>query len=140
MKRFVEILMAALLVLAVSGCKKQQRSEQASLKGCWELSSFETKSIDYYGETVSVYLEFSASSFELYQKIGEGHYRKFTGNYTFAEGKLSGKYSDGTLLGSVYEVTVDEKSLSLASEGGKEVDVYTKISQIPSSVISDVLE
>jgi len=138
MKRFLSIAALVLLVVLAAGCKKAPKTY--SIVGSWELSEVSTKAVNYDGVKVSVYLTFTDTDFTLYQLIGNGHYKKFNGTYTYAEGKLQGKYSSGSSLGSVYNVQIDDTKLELATAGGKEVDVYKKISAVPADVIADVLE
>lgn len=106
--------------------------------GSWELSNVETKvSVGYVN--VSVYISFTSDgNFTLYQKIGEGRYTRFTGTYTVsADNKLSGKYSNNAAWGP-YTAAMASGKLTLTSAGGKEVDTYTKISAIPSSVTQNI--
>ena len=75
-----------------------------------------------------VYIEFKLDkNFELYQKIGDGRYRKFEGTYAVSGTTLSGKYSDGEKWGSDYVVSFDgEKMLLTAQNGSEEVCTYEK--------------
>jgi hypothetical protein len=85
---------------------------------------------------VEVYVEFAAAgTFTLYQKLGQGRYTVFRGNYSVdsAAGKLSGKYNAGKSWGP-YTATQEGGTLTLVSDGGKEVDTYKKIDAIPDSV------
>ena len=106
--------------------------------GSWELSNVETK-VSVGSVNVSVYISFTSDgSFTLYQKIGEGRYTRFTGAYTVsADNKLSGKYSNNAAWGP-YTAAMASGKLTLTSAGGKEVDTYTKISAIPSSVTQNI--
>lgn len=106
--------------------------------GSWELSGVETK-VSVGSVNVSVYISFTSDgSFTLYQKIGEGRYTRFTGTYTVsADNKLSGKYSNNAAWGP-YTAAMASGKLTLTSAGGKEVDTYTKISSIPTSVTQNI--
>lgn len=106
--------------------------------GSWELSGVETK-VSVGSINVSVYISFTSDgSFTLYQKIGEGRYTRFTGTYTVsADNKLSGKYSNNAAWGP-YTAAMASGKLTLTSAGGKEVDTYTKISSIPTSVTQNI--
>ena len=74
-----------------------------------------------------IYLELvSTSTFELYQKIGEGSHRLYRGTWSLNEdtGTLTGKYNDGTSWGSGYAVSIseDQNSMTLTpSEGSEQV-------------------
>ncbi len=106
--------------------------------GSWELSNVETK-VSVGSVNVTVYISFTSDgSFTLYQKIGEGRYTRFTGTYTVsADNKLSGKYSNNAAWGP-YTAAMASGKLTLTSAGGKEVDTYTKISSIPTSVTQNI--
>ena len=85
-----------------------------------------------------IYLSLGDSStFELYQKIGEGAHRLYKGTWELDEdtAMLSGKYNDGAAWGSGYTVSVSEdgNSMTLTPSEGSEAQVYRKES-IPSEV------
>ncbi len=113
-------------------------STQINVTGCWELSGVATK-VAVGSVDVSVYLDFASDgNFTLYQKIGEGRYTQFTGTYTLSsDNKLSGKYSNDTAWGP-YTAAMASGKLTLTSAGGKEVDTYSKISAIPTSVTQNI--
>ena len=77
------------------------------------------------------------STFELYQKIGEGTHRLYKGTWELDEdtAMLTGKYNDGAVWGSRYTVTLSEdgNSMTLTPSEGSEAQVYRKES-IPSEV------
>jgi len=126
----------------LSGCNGKNNPEQPekeySIEGCWELKSVTTKAT-VGTEQVSVYISMKSGSFELYQKIGStaGHFKKYTGTYKYSNGILSGTYSDSSPLASTYTVTLGENSMELSTGGGHETDKYSRISEIPQSVIDD---
>ena len=111
---------------------------KVDVTGSWELSNVETK-VSVGSVNVSVYISFTSDgNFTLYQKIGEGRYTRFTGTYTVsADNKLSGKYSNNAAWGP-YTAAMASGKLTLTSAGGKEVDTYTKISSIPTSVTQNI--
>lgn len=139
MKKF--LLMAA-CVLAILACQKESGETptpaSTGVVGIWELTSVATK-VAVGDVQVSVYIEFTeGGSFSLYQKLGEGRYTSFTGNYALAsDGKLSGSYSGGSSWGP-YEAAVSGETLTLTSAGGKEVDTYKKIASIPENVTNNL--
>jgi len=132
--------LAAALLLALTGCKKEDTPQQSNvldIAGVWELSSVTTK-VNVAGVEVSVYLDFAAGgSFTLYQQIGEGRYTKFTGSYTCTETSVSGSYSSGKPWGP-YTATVDASQLVLTSASGKETDTYKKVGSVPASVTGNL--
>ena len=79
----------------------------------------------------------SSSTFELYQKIGEGAHRLYKGTWELDEdtAMLTGKYNDGTAWGSSYTVSLSEdgNSMTLSPSEEAEDQVYRKES-IPSEV------
>lgn len=79
----------------------------------------------------------SDSSFELYQKVGDGAHRLYRGTWELDEetAKLSGKYNDGNAWGSSYTVAVseDKNSMTLVPLDAKEEQVYRR-ENIPADV------
>ena len=141
MKTIVRILaICAVGALLVVSCGKK---DKLSVVGCWQLESLETRAA--VGDVeVDVYVSFTPDkSFELYQMIGEGRYRRFTGTYTLTGTVLDGSYSDGSKWGSAYDVSVSKGTLTLTtrpsdSSSGIEVSTYLQIPVIPDSVLSSV--
>ena len=89
---------------------------------------------------MDVYLSFAEEgTFELYQMIGQGRFRKFSGSWAYEEGLLTGTYKSGKAWGSSYEVSVDGETLTLTASVSGEVDSYKKAS-IPESVIAEAYE
>lgn len=88
-----------------------------------------------------IYLDMSEdSSFELYQRIGDGRYRLYRGTWNLdeASAKLTGKYNDGESWGSGYAVSVSEDGtvMTLVPESGQEEHRYMSES-IPEEVRTD---
>lgn len=137
---FFIFLSAMMLFLAGCGKDNEKNKESFSIEGSWELTSMQTKSVTIGNQTVDVYLTFSSGNFIIYQRLGAGHFASYTGTYSFTGGILSGKYSDGRSLGSTYTVEGDGDRMILSTSGGAESDVYTRISSIPESVTSNILE
>ena len=76
MKRLLFIL-ATLMVITATGCKKDAKPIDcmATLPGEWHCLP--------EGIDAEVYAAFEESgSFDLYQKVGEGRYRHYTGTWT----------------------------------------------------------
>lgn len=139
MKRFVFVLAVcfAVALLAVSCGKK----ETHSVVGCWQLESLETRAS--VGDVeVDIYVSFASDkSFELYQMVGEGRYRRFTGSYSLTGKVLDGTYSDGSKWGSSYEVEFGKGIITLSSipvseSSASEISTYISIPSIPDSVLS----
>ncbi len=129
-------MMAALAVLAAfTACGGSKEDKPLDITGEWNLVDVQTKSAMLGDQTVDVYISFSGDkTFTMYQMIGTGRYRKYSGTWTLTETTLTGKYSDGKQWGSSYEVEMSsaDSRLTLTSDSG-EVDTYQKAS-IPSSV------
>lgn len=135
-----KFLLAILLVpfLLTSCCK----DKTLNITGEWSLISVETRAVTIGGEQVDVYIAFNADkSFQIYQMLGTGRYRLYTGTWSLLDGVLSGKYSDGTPWGASYDVELESSDtiLKLTSKSAvAEVDTYKK-TPIPDSVKSNVL-
>ena len=135
MKKLLFIL-AALMVIGTTGCKKDEKpiDYKATLVGEWHCAP---ENID-----AEVYASFEeGGSFDLYQKVGEGRYRHYTGTWECEGNTLSGTYSDGAAWGSSYIVDFkdNDNMLLTALNGSEEVMTYTRES-IPSDVKVDCIE
>ena len=134
MKRLIYIFVALLLVVT-PGCKKNgsEATTATKLVGQWHCIAEELN----VTEDVDVYVEFMADkSFNLYQKIGQGRHRHFTGTWSVNGDVLSGLYADGSEWGSSYAVEfsgMDAMKLT-AKNGSKEVMTYTR-ETIPAEVL-----
>ena len=130
-KTFALIASAVMLVSLFTGCHEED-DPIPTVEGCWELASITTKSARLGSETVDVYIQFDATSFILWQKIGDaGRFTQYGGSYTFTEGVLSGTYSTGKAWGP-YNVTLTEAKMTL--ENNSEKDSYNKITALPSDL------
>lgn len=134
MKKFIYIFVALLLVVT-PGCKKNgsEATTATKLVGQWHCIAEELN----VAEDIDVYVEFMADkSFNLYQKIGQGRHRHFTGTWSVSGDVLSGLYADGTEWGSSYAVEfsgMDAMKLT-AKNGSKEVMTYTR-ETIPAEIL-----
>ncbi len=130
------MILSAALLCAVS-CKEPLPDEPAiseSIIGEWQLSGVSTKAVTFAGQTVDVYLAFeTGGGFTLYQMLGQGRYHSYTGKWAVAGNTLTGTYSSGSSWGSSYTVDITDKTLTLTSDTGGEVDTYVKVS-IPDSI------
>ena len=134
MKRILFILTVLMLTVA-TGCNKEDKKidYKASLAGQWHCTP--------EGMDADIYAEFTQEgSFALYQQLGDGRYRKYTGSWECAEDILSGTYADGTPWGSTYQMAFDADIMTLtALNGSNEVMTYTKAS-IPTEVLEECIE
>ena len=134
MKRLLFIF-TALLMITATGCKKEDKKVdyKASLVGQWHCTP--------EGMDAEIYVEFvQDGSFALYQQVGEGRYRKFTGLWQCEENILSGTYADGSPWGSTYQMEFNDGILTLtALNGSNEVMTYIK-KDIPGEVLEDCIE
>ena len=124
MKTISKVILSLSILLAAVSCNKIKGPDVAeAIVSKWHLISVSGQS-----STPEVYVEFAQDlSFELYQKIGEGRYRKYTGSYTVTESIVSGTYSDGEKWGSDYEASFDgDKLVMTAQNGSAEVCTYEK--------------
>lgn len=139
MKKSILLSVVLPIVLLIAGCGKEEKRESFDITGEWRLSAVETKA-SIGGETVDVYLAFNADkSFMMYQMIGTGRYRKYSGSWALSGNMLTGKYSDGNSWGTTYEVSIDGDALTLTvmndSGSAVETDTYRR-TQIPADVVS----
>ena len=126
----------ALVALAITGCGKEEPSSNdlaTKILGDWHYAS---KEYD-----VDVYVTFNAdSTFEEYQRLGEGRYRLYTGTWTMKGSELNGVYSDGVNWGSSYKVSFAGDTMTLiATNKSAETLTYTKES-VPETVKQSAIE
>ena len=135
MKKILFIL-TALMVIASTGCKKEEKAidYMATLPGEWHCMP--------EGIDAEVYASFEEDGrFDLYQKIGEGRYRHYTGTWECEGNTLSGNYSDGSTWGSSYKMTfADENTMDLIAVNGSEEKMTYLRESIPSDVKEDCIE
>ena len=146
MRKTIYIVLAALGLCLFAGCgssDKEKVSPTAKLLvGEWQLyrviSRCQLKT--WTGETpqdFDIYLSFDAdNTFEIYQRLAEVKYQKFTGSYQVQNDVLSGKYSGGKNFGSTYDISFNESGSTLtltSATNVTEVSVYER-STIPNSV------
>lgn len=135
MKKILFIL-AVMTLMVMTGCKKDEKPIdcKATLPGEWHCMP--------EGIDADVYAAFEEDgSFDLYQKVGEGRHRHYTGTWKCEGNTLSGNYSDGSAWGSSYTVDFkDNDNMTLtALNGSNEVMSYTRES-VPSEVKDDCIE
>ena len=131
------------LAFAFSGCQPDnpdnggEQAPKSPLSGTWELTAITTK-VAVGSVDVSVYLVFSDTDFEIYQKIGEGRYSKFEGTYVYGQDKkLSGIYSNSRSWGP-YDVEIASDNNSMTLSIGNESDTYKKIEAVPQGVKDNI--
>ena len=109
-------------MIAATGCKKEDKKidYKANLIGEWHCAP---DNMD-----ADIYVEFAQDgSFALYQQVGEGRYRNFSGSWECEENILSGTYADGTPWGSSYQMDFDDDTMTLtAMNGSNEVMTYIR--------------
>ena len=97
-----KILLAAAAVLVLASCAKSEEAAVKKLAGDWY---YETVEADV---PVQVYASFAKDmTFQLFQKVGDGAFRRYTGTYTFDGTILNGVYSDKTAWKEAKSVTID---------------------------------
>lgn len=137
-----KILFLSLLGTLLFSCGKEQPIDATvDITGSWhltELIEIDTRSVTIGQEIVDIYLDLAKdNTFRLYQMVGTGKYRCFTGTWSLNENTLSGIYSDGTPWGTQYEVELNETSTELTLTGKGEKYVYSK-ELIPEKILSGV--
>ena len=134
MKKLLFIL-AALTMLIATGCNKEEKKidYKTAIVGEWHCAPADME--------VDIYVEFKAEGdFALYQQLGEGRYRKYTGSWICEGNILSGTYTDGTPWGSSYQMGFNADTMTLtAQNGSNEVMTYLK-EAIPAEVLEESIE
>ena len=134
MKKTLYILLSVLTATAFfANCAKDPvDSEVAAISAEWELTLWNGAAPDDF----ETYLAFAEdNTFAIYQQFERSYYQKYTGTYSIADNLLSGKYKDGSSLGSSYHISYGDngQTLTMTSVKGAEVSVYTKTS-IPDGI------
>lgn len=128
MKKIIRIMILAAALCAAVSCKKAPETSTAIVAE-WhlvEMTGVEASSLP------QVYIDFKADfTFELYQKVGQGRFRKYDGTYAVAEETVTGKYDDGENWGSGYTASFEadgEILVMTADNGSGEICKYEKAS------------
>ena len=92
MKRFLTL--ASLMMLALSflsaSCEPDPKDTPLVLEGQWQITQLTTKAVTIGDQQVDVYIAFSGDgSFDLYQMLGTGRYRAFSGTWQLTDDILS---------------------------------------------------
>ena len=135
-----KIVFISFLCTLLMGCGEEKvEDEGLNITGSWhltELNVVETRSVTIGKETIDIYIDFASNNtFNLYQMVGAGRYRCFSGTWTLEDNTLSGVYNDNTAWGSTYQVTLSDKNTKLILTSKGEEYIYTKES-IPSAILS----
>ena len=121
-------MLAVAAVLAFASCVKSEDSIIMELAGDWYYETVEADT------PVQVYVSFAKDmTFELYQKVGDGAFRKYTGTYTFDGTLLDGVYSDKAPWKEAKSVTIDGDSLTVVGVKTGETITYVR-KLVPATV------
>ena len=123
-----KIMLAVAAVLAFASCVKSEDAVVKELAGDWYYETVEADT------PVQVYVSFAKDmTFELYQKVGEGAFRKYSGTYTFDGTLLDGVYSDKAPWKDAKTVTIDGDSLTAVGVKTGETITYVR-KLVPATV------
>ncbi len=121
-------MLAVAAVLAFASCVKSEDAVVKELAGDWYYETVEADT------PVQVYVSFAKDmTFELYQKVGDGAFRKYTGTYTFDGTLLDGVYSDKAPWKEAKTVTIDGDSLTAVGVKTGETITYVR-KLVPATV------
>lgn len=121
-------MLAVAAVLAFASCVKSEDAVVKELAGDWYYETVEADT------PVQVYVSFAKDmTFELYQKVGDGAFRKYTGTYTFDGTLLDGVYSDKSPWKEAKTVTIDGDSLTAVGVKTGETITYVR-KLVPATV------
>lgn len=123
-----KILFAAAAILALASCVKSEEALVKKLAGDWY---YETVESDV---PVQVYVSFANDmTFQLFQKVGDGAFRRYIGTYTFDGTLLDGVYSDKTEWKEAKTVTIDGDVLTAVGVKTGETITYVR-KLVPATV------
>ena len=128
MKKFISnLIFATFVALGLASCSKTDKNLE-KLSGEWYWQGTEA------GVELEVYVAFEKdNTFDLFQRIGEGAFRHYTGTFTYDGKTLSGVYSDKTAWMYNYEVVLEGDNLTLNYIGEEKSLTYVRKS-IPFTV------
>lgn len=118
MKTISKIILALSVLAAAVSCGEKDNGPAVSEK---IVAEWHLVGVSGMTSVPQVYVDFSQDlTFELYQKIGEGRYRKYEGTYTVTGSLVSGQYSDGEKWGSDYQASFEGDNMVLTAQNGSE--------------------
>ena len=118
MKTIFKIILALSVLAAAVSCGEKDNGPAVSEK---IVAEWHLVGVSGMTSVPQVYVDFSQDlTFELYQKIGEGRYRKYEGTYTVTGSLVSGQYSDGEKWGSDYKASFEGDNMVLSAQNGSE--------------------
>ena len=132
MKKIVTLIMVcAAAMFAFAACGDPEAEKLEKVLGEWHYTGVES------GVQIDIYLGlYNDSTFDLYQKVGEGPHYLYKGKYNFDGQVLTGTYSDYTPWAHDYNVTKSNGSLTLTSVAAPDYSITFKKEAIPQSVRS----
>ena len=130
MKRILYIF-CALLLIASCGEKNGGKTELTlEQKLCAEWHS------TFLPVAGDIYISFASDkTFELYQQIGEGAHRLYRGTWNLEENLLTGKYNDGEEWAAAYNITINDKELTMTSVNDAAEESVFAMEEIPEEVV-----
>ena len=118
MKTIFRLILALSVLAAAASCGEKDKGPAVSEK---IVAEWHLVGVSGMTSVPQVYVDFAQDmSFELYQKVGEGRYRKYEGTYTVAGSVVSGQYSDGEKWGSDYKASFEGEKMTLTAQNGSE--------------------
>lgn len=129
MKRFLYFAAAVFAVLFMASACNEKDEVQHRIVGEWKYVDEES------GNDLDIRVAFNLdSTFDLYQKIGEGAHRYFTGTYTVDRKHVTGMYSDGTPWASEYDVAFVNGNMTMTSTSSEGYTITYIKERIPNEV------
>lgn len=142
MKRKITIIFLSLLSLVLGSTSCSKSTSLSSICGEWKLESFAGESAESEALASEIYLNLmEGGAFELFQKVGGGHFTAFGGTFGLDSGVLYGEYSDGSHWGGNYSVSVSGEKMELVNSDKEDAPVYIYVrTSIPQSVRDDAAD
>lgn len=128
MKKFISnLIFATFVALGLASCTKTDKNLE-KISGEWYWQGTEAN------VSLEVYLAFKTdNTFDIFQKIGDGAFRHYTGTYTYDGVNLTGVYSDKTAWKYSYQAQVNGDNLVMNYVGEDKSLTYTR-KNIPFTV------
>lgn len=118
----------AAMMIVLAGCKEKDEVKH-KIVGEWYYTDEES------GQDLEIYVAFNVDfTFELYQKIGEGAFRRLTGKYEVDRTLVTGYYSDNTPWASDYNVSFVDGNMVMTSTSADSYTITYNKQRIPDEV------
>lgn len=149
MKKILSYAIAAIFAVSSWSCRKAEpdgpvTGPEEEIEEVTDYAALAVGEWNYadpgYGADIRVSFE-EEFTFNLYQKVGDGRYRHYSGTWSVEENIISGSYSDGSGWGSSYSLEfVDDDTMIMTALNESDDEMTYFREEIPASIKENVVE